>query len=415
MNRRELLATAPLLALAPNLSWAKDGINDLPPLFLSPPVAQQASLRGFSISIEVSQTCTGRVEWGWAADALNNTAVASHHGLIDASDRCLAIPVIFAESATPDKPVYYRVVAQTLQYANAYKLTRGTPVATEVRKLTLPHAGQSKTRLAVINDTHERAETIEALSTRLDAVHPDLLVWNGDTCNDFDDRDNPAAILLRPGAKGKTLSDGGWAASRSLLMVPGNHDVRGSRAREINHLLAPGPFPGLPYNTATRIGPLALIGLDTGEDKPDRHPVFAGTAAYEPHRERQATWLKAQLERPEIADAPFKVAFCHIPLRGLPGQPDGSTLDGYARYSGQGAKLWLPLLTEAKFNAVISGHTHQWRSDKPTPQFPITQMVGGGPKPDSATLTIVDATATELTIRIEDLAGNALATEHWRV
>ena len=31
----------------------------------------------------------------------------------------------------------------------------------------------------------------------------------------------------------------------------------------------------MPYNFALRLGPIALVGLDTGEDKPDAHPVFA--------------------------------------------------------------------------------------------------------------------------------------------
>ena len=417
MDRRNVLAAMPLLALAPGLSWGKDGEgpNESKPVFLSPPVVQQATTTGFTVSIEVSRLCIGRVEWGWAADALTNVAVATHHGLVDANDRCLVIPVHFAESATPGRPVFYRVVAQTLDYANAYKLTRGTPVSTAVRKLLLPHAQQEKTVLAVVNDTHENQETLAALTSRLEFTNPDLLIWNGDTCNDFDGRDNPAAILLRPGASGNAPSDGGWASTRSLFVVPGNHDVRGEQAREVVSILAAGPHPQLPYNTAMRIGPLALIGLDTGEDKPDKHPVFAGTAAYEPHRARQAVWLKEQLSRPEIADAPFKVAFCHIPLRGLAGQPDGTTLEGYARFSGQGAKLWLPQLTAAGFRAVVSGHTHQWRSDKPTTDLPISQIVGGGPKPSTATLIVIEATAKQLTIRIEDLAGKPLVTESWDV
>ena len=31
-----------------------------------------------------------------------------------------------------------------------------------------------------------------------------------------------------------------------------------------------------------RHGPLAIVGLDTGEDKPDRHPAWAGLANFEP-------------------------------------------------------------------------------------------------------------------------------------
>src|SRR5690606_5327124 len=136
----------------------------------------------------------------------------------------------------------------------------------------------------------------------------------------------------------------------------------------------------LPYNFAIRLGPIALVGLDTGEDKPDAHPVFAGTAAFEPYRELQAAWLKSAVQRPEIAEAPIRIAVCHIPLRGGRGENDGTTLEGFASYSGFGAELWMPTLVQARFAAVISGHTHRHRIDDATESDPVMQVVGGGPQ-----------------------------------
>ena len=169
-------------------------------------------------------------------------------------------------------------------------------------------------------------------------MRPEVLVWNGDTCaSAFDKSADAPSVLLKPE----------WAVTRPLVFVPGNHDVRGACAREVRDCLSAGPDAALPYNVARRHGPLALVTLDTGEDKPDAHPVFAGTAAYEPYRARQAAWLREALARPEIASAPFKVAFCHIPLRGLPGQSDGLNLKDFARWSGDGARNWMPALSRA--------------------------------------------------------------------
>ncbi|WP_372721128.1 hypothetical protein [Novipirellula sp.] len=123
------------------------------------------------------------------------------------------------------------------------------------------------------------------------------------------------------------------------------------------------------------------------------------------------------LERPEIADAPYKVVACHIPLRGTDGQNDGTTLDGYASYSGFGAKLWLPMLKQANCQAIVSGHMHRDRLDAASKEMPILQFVGGGPKPDQATLTIIDASddgnQKSLTIRIVDLDGKVLHQHQW--
>ena len=260
-----------------------------------------------------------------------------------------------------------------------------------------------------INDTHENTETLRSLNAQIEELQPDLLIWNGDTCNYFDEKKAPEQILLNP-TNDLSLA---WAATRPLLYSNGNHDVRGKRAREVVKIFAHCPeSTELPYNQALRFGPLALITLDTGEDKPDRHPAFAGTAAYEPYRENQSIWLKGVLQQAAIKDAPFKIAVCHIPLRGLKGQTDGTTLESYARYSGFGAKLWLPQLKAAGFEALICGHTHRARHDTPTVDMPVHQFVGGGPKPEQATLIIIDAALANdkatLQIQITDLQGRVM-------
>ena len=162
------------------------------------------------------------------------------------------------------------------------------------------------------------------------------------------------------------------------------------------------------YCFALRHGPLALIGLDTGEDKPDRHPAFAGLADFEDYRRAQTKWLKAALKREDIKSAPFLVAACHIPLRGLKGDNDGRTLKGYAYYSGQGHDEWMKPLADAGCRMVISGHTHRPRIPKPTGDCPIYQIVGGGSRASSAALIRIQADKSELKLTIENLKANQI-------
>jgi len=378
-------------------------------LITSPPVVQHPRAKSFGVSIAVSTLATAWVEYGFAKDDLPFTAVASHHGLIAADNQALHIRVNHSENLPTDKPIYYRVVAQPLGYQNAYELERGQQQSTPIYALRLPNPNAQKIRVISINDIHGNTQTVRELHEQIEKLQPDLLVWNGDTCNDFGADSAPEQILLNP-ANDLNLA---WAATRPLLFSNGNHDVRGPRAREAVKCFVGCPeSTERPYNQALRFGPLALITLDTGEDKPDHHPVFAGTAAYEPYRENQSTWLKEVLQQTAIKEAPFKVATAHIPLRGLEGQPDGTTLEDYARYSGFGAKLWLPQLKAAGFAAVISGHTHKPRHDLPTPEMPVHQFVGGGPKPEQATLTTIDATLTKskasMQIQITNLENEVL-------
>lgn len=416
LPRRDFLGLISVSALSLQLSQRtveaqESASGAAPSLLASPPVVQHPSADGFSVHFAVSALATGWVEWGWSPDRLDRTAVAADHGLIRASNTALSVRVRLGEPVAAGKPVYYRVVAQPLAYKNAYQLQRGEAVASEVQRLQLPTADADKITIAIINDTHESQPTIDALHARVAALNPDVLLWNGDTCNDFDAKDDPMQIVLNPG---RDVAKG-WAASRPLLFVPGNHDVRGERARELMAGLGGWPNQSdLPYNFALRLGPVALVGFDTGEDKPDAHPVFAGTAAYEPYRELQGAWLKEVVKRPEIAGAPIRLAVCHIPLRGRPNENDGTTLEGYAMYSGMGNKLWLPTLREAGFKAVISGHTHQHRIDEPTDAEPVMQVVGGGPRPASATLTIVQADASGAQLRVENLEGKTLSERKWQ-
>lgn len=413
-SRRAFVGLIPLSALSLRLSGnataSETAADTKSPLITSPPVVQHPAADGFSVHFAVSSLATGWVEWGWSAEKLDRVAIAAQHGLVQASDIALGIRVRLDEPIPAGKPIYYRVVAQPLAYKNAYQLQRGESVASAVQRLRLPSADTAQITIAIVNDTHEHPATIDALHQRIAAIDPDLLLWNGDTCNDFDAKDDPMQIVLNPG---RDVAKG-WATERPLLFVPGNHDVRGERARELTMGLGGWPNQSeLPYNFALRLGPVALVGLDTGEDKPDTHPVFAGTAAYEPYRAHQAAWLKKAVARPEIAEAPLRLAICHIPLRGLPGHNDGTTLEGHAYYCGMGAKLWLPILREAGFAAVISGHMHQHRIDDPTDTEPIMQVVGGGPRPEGATLMVLRAEGNKVELRVDDLAGKTLHRREW--
>src|SRR5690606_32622416 len=117
-----------------------------------------------------------------------------------------------------------------------------------------------------------------------------------------------------------------------------NHDVRGKFAFQVpDHVAMP---QNRPYY-AFRSGPVAVIGLTAGEDKPDDHPSFQGRVASQRLREEQAAWLKRTIARPDIAQAPHRVVFCHIPLRWIeePEQVDYEN-GGFDRYARSSRDLW---------------------------------------------------------------------------
>ena len=384
--------------------------------FASPPVVQTPLPDSVAISWETGGLADCMVEWGYDRN-LGFKAKPSHHGLVELDDRFTAVRIDGIEK----KRIFYRIVARKLTYRNAYRITPGPPIRSNVFSVNLPDADAETFSMTVVNDTHDKAVVLDALIERVNAIKPDYHLWDGDLCDAFNSEEQLARICLCPGTRAKTLAAGGWAASRPLLLVPGNHDVRGRHAGAIVKAMPAWPMDrdepqqlnrscrlAGRYCFALRHGPVAVIGLDTGEDKPDRHPVFAGLADYEDYRRAQKAWLMAALKRPEIRSAPFLIAACHIPLRGLKGHNDGQTLKGYAYYSGQGQAEWLRLLADAGCRAVISGHTHRWRIQKPSDDWPVYQITGGGPTLAAATVIRVDAAQDALRISVENLQANTL-------
>lgn len=380
---------------------------------LSPPVVQNPTDTSFSVSWMINGMATGWVEWG-ITKKLGNTAKPAHHGLMGMSEYALSASITdIPKGAT----VFYRVVTMPVHYKNAYSIQKGTPILGEIRQIKLPSASAETCTLAMVNDTHDHEKTIAGIAARINDLNPDAVIWNGDAANTFDSPEQTARICLSPGQSSVDPASGGWASTRPLFFTLGNHDARGISARTLPEIitpwplregdpsgLAPTPFAAGRYCFAKRIGPVAIICLDTGEDKPDSRDVWGGMAAYEPYREAQREWLFKALKQPEIASAPYLIAFCHIPLRGLPGDNSGTGPTGYCDYSGFGQKLWMQPLIDAGCQMILSGHTHKHRIDQPSKEHPLYQVVGGGPKENNASLILIQADHSELQLTIENIS-----------
>ncbi len=406
-NRRRFLATVGLSGVgllgAGSLS-AEDAAPQLP-LVDSPPVLQCPSENGITVVWAVGQPATGYVEFGTDPDRLDRTEHGSRFGLRPHHERFLQIRL---EGLQPNTRYYYRTATVPFRFISGYRFERGDAVFGPTYSFTTPGPNKETGSFSVINDTHADQPTLKALTTRLAELKSDVTIWNGDLFDSVESADQVVAAVLRPG-------DADFATEKPVLFVPGNHDYRGVWARNLVHALTPWEHENAedrPFgrNFAVRTGPLALVGLDTGEDKPDLHQAWQGMAEFEPYRIAQRDWLERTLKRPEIASAPFIVAFCHIPLFDpRPNLQDGSSLvrEHYAAYQGQAAKLWGPVLSGNGVRLLVCAHQHAFRYDAPTEDRKWAQIVGGGPI-GSRQLTVVHAQADNdtLTVAADELKSN---------
>ena len=387
MKRRHFVGTVTSSLLA----GALDGTLSASQSGLASPVRTPANLMapradGIDVIWGVTRLCTGRVEWE-TADGGRGAVTGGPHGFVPQGEQLLRVRV---DGLAPGTAYRLRTVTRAAG--------DGAEVTSEWTPFRTLAPAAATTTFAVWNDTHVHDDTIKRLHAL--TPHADFLVWNGDTCNDWKSSDLLVPTLLHPG-------DCDITAGRPLMLTFGNHDVRGPRAFEMPEVVATPS--GRPFY-AFRSGPVAAICLHTGEDKPDDHPSFAGRVAFDALRREQAEWLAGVIREPTFRDAPYRIVFCHIPLRWLDEGPQDYAATGFDRHSGRSRAAWHASLVAWRTQLIVSGHTHRHAWLPPTTEFPYGQMVGGGPRAEIATWMLGTADARQLTLRVHDLDGKVLTT-----
>lgn len=330
----------------------------------------------------VSEYCKGKIEWQ-GPDGTNGVIDCDPFGMVPQGDRVIKVSLNGLARGTD-----YRV--RSISTDASGKRTE----VSEWKSFQTLNPEAAATRFVVWNDTHVHNNTIQQLHSL--TPRADFLLWNGDTCNDWTREDLLIPTLLNPGDC--DITDG-----RPLMFVWGNHDVRGRWAYKLPEMVATPS--GRPFY-AFRSGPVACICLHTGEDKPDEHPSFGGRVAFDDLRQEQTEWLAEVIVTPEYRDAPYRVVFCHIPLRWLTETVPNYSAGGYDSFSHRNRQAWHESLVAWGTQVIVSGHMHRHAWMPPTPEIPYGQLVGGGPAMTQATWIEAQANHERLELRMRKLDGS---------
>jgi len=381
MKRRQFIGTLTVGSLGSALAQDNNS-SAIAGLVRTPLVLMAPRSDGIEAVWAVNRLSKGSLEWE-AEDGSRGSAGADAFGFVPQGEGVLRVRMAGLPSG-----MRFRVRAHTVAADN------GEAVFSPWKTFRTLNPRATESRFVVWNDTHVNNETIKALHRVTPTA--DFMVWNGDTCNDWTREELLVPTLLNPGEC--DITDG-----RPMLIVWGNHDVRGAHAFKMpGHVATP---EGRPYY-AFRSGPMAVIGLHTGEDKPDDHPSFRGRVAFDALREEQARWLAEVIQRPDFRDAPYRVVFCHIPLRWRDERPQDYAGTGFDRHSGRSRAAWHNSLVAWRAQVILSGHTHQPHWMPPTEEFPYGQLIGGGPQLDRATWIEGKADADRLRLKMSQLDGS---------
>ena len=401
LNRREFLKGSALAVAAASTGCAttKEGDIHCSPspssstftsLLASAPVLQNAAETSIGVSFAVSADASGWVEYSTSPDLKGAVkAFSGEHGLMTVDDKVALIRVTGLKPATK---YYYRIGADRIEFKGGYAMKNlGSEVDPKIHSFaTLGTAATGA--FCVINDTHNQKDALKLVLGKIAVMKPSVVLWNGDASNTSEKIEDAMDIFIRTHADFPE-----YAADTPYMFLNGNHDFRGRFNRRLGDLMMfrelaerRAEYAELGRNFVQRLGDIALIGLDTGEDKLDTNPKFAGIFKMQPYREKQARWLAEAIETPAVKTAKFKVAFCHIPLFDLnpkanpgdvaPADTAPQYTHNFAIWQRTCANLWGPYFKKAGVQLVITAHEHCFRYDAPTADRPWAQIVGGGPE-----------------------------------
>lgn len=351
------------------------------PLKVGEPCLQAPAETTMGVSWAISGLAKGEVEIADNPEFRNARRVKSGgFGLVPIDIDALNVRL---EGLKPSTRYWYRTITVPFtDYANIYNAKLGEPIVGKVHSFrTL--GPNTPAEVAVFSDTHGMWSACQAYAQKLKQLKPSLAIWNGDATNTTQHKRTAVQIFLDP-----PIADRDFAADIPVAFESGNHDFRGSWISKKEEVMLPR-HPAerlasewdLKWNFAVRLGNLAVIGMDTGEDKPDGHPKWFGLANFTPYRKAQTAWLERALKRPDIASAKYKVVVCHIPLWWIkPTDDDGLeiTPEGYSRWSRECLELWNPLLKRHGVQIVIGGHRHTYHHSLPDANRPWHQFICGG-------------------------------------
>ncbi len=301
------------------------------PLITEGPFLAAPAQDGITIGWKTDTDCHSRVEYG-ETEALGSIAEEYPHGLLPIG----TTHAIRLEGLTPGKTYYFKAVSTRVVKMKGYWPEKGLSIESKAGKFTLPDPAGSTVSFSFITDTQH--EDLRRLAKNLDIVdwdNIDFLAHGGDAFGTVDNEEELFSVFLRPITE--------RLKNKPLVFIRGNHDLRGSFARNLYDYLPTGS--GEFYYTFDA-GPAHFMVLDTGEDKDDDTNVYAGLNRTEPYREQEFDWLQKHVQTNQrVKEAPFRIILMHAPNWGW--------VDGLN-------DKWTDLANQTGVDLVVAGHHHRY-------------------------------------------------------
>jgi len=290
-----------------------------------------------SVVIEWMTDAPSDAKVSYGEHALDHETVPQIDGLVPVG----TMHRVVLRGLQPGRSYQYRIASRRVVALRPYWPDRGKTVESPVYSFTTFDASKKRTTFATMTDTHENVERVRSLTDLALRQSVDFVVHTGDGVHYATGENQVKDKFLEPmatGLRGRT----------PLIYARGNHEYRGEFARSLGDYLH--AQEGRYYYTRDA-GPVHLVVVDTGEDKPDATNVYAGLNDLRSYRAEEYAWFKQVLaDEPRMRTAPFTVVLGH--------DPEWGWLDG-------ANDEWTKRANEAKVDLFIAGHLHRLERVKP--------------------------------------------------
>ena len=344
---------------------------DAVPAITMPPLLLDMSSTSVVVEWMTDSPGDERVRYG--DGRLDHEIVPQQDGLIPVG----AMHRVVIDGLLPGHTYQYQVSSRRVVALKPYWPDMGRTVQSPVYSFTTFDPAKKSASFAVITDTHEDVDRIRGLMDMIHREPVDFVAHDGDGVNYGVSENQLKDRFLEPmstGLQGRV----------PLVYARGNHEYRGEFARSLGGYLHAQDDK---YFFTRDEGPLHLVVVDTGEDKPDDTSVYAGLNDLRDYRSEEFAWLrKTFAQENRTTTAPFTVVLGH--------QPDWGWLDGHG-------EQWTQLANRAHIDLFIAGHEHVFQYIRPGERgndFPI--LVVGQDQ-----VARVQVSDTELKVVVTDRAG----------
>lgn len=212
------------------------------------------------------------------------------------------------------------------------------PVAGESAVTTLDPKAKSCS-FSMLNDMHANDDKFRTLIEGRGADQMDFVVFAGDMMSYINNVEDMVNHVYGPVPE--------LVANVPTFYTRGNHETRGKYAYLFQKY---NPTNSGDTYFVLRHGPVAMVVLDAGEDKPDDNKEYSGAVDFDLFRQQQVEWLEKVVKDPMFAKAPVKVAVMHIPA-------NSTERSWYGEKRAN--EMLVPVLNKAGVDIMLSGHYHR--------------------------------------------------------